>query len=109
MILTRNVMIDRKCRESSRNVVLNETNKDGLQPFQHWADSMRHAKYTKESSRHRASCIVHRASCIVHRATESSRKSDNPRRFLSLVFSLDQKDHVEVQKVESVFQEFQGR
>jgi len=94
MILTGNVMIDRKCRESSRNVVLDETNKDGLQPFQHWADSMR---------------SIQNPLVIVHRATESSRKSDNPRRFLSLVFSLDQKDHVEVQRVESVFQEFQGR
>jgi len=41
MIITGNVMIDRKCREAPRNVVLDETNEDDLQPFQHWADSMR--------------------------------------------------------------------
>ena len=41
MIITGNVMIDRKCREAPRNVVLDEANEDDLQPFQHWADSMR--------------------------------------------------------------------
>ena len=93
MILTGNVMIDRKCRESSRNVVLNETNKDGLQPFQHWADhSMRSIQNPLVIVQ-----LNHPGRAII------------PAAFLSLVFSLDQKDHVEVQRVESVFQEFQGR
>jgi 2,4-dienoyl-CoA reductase-like NADH-dependent reductase (Old Yellow Enzyme family) len=44
MIITGNVMVDRCCRESSRNVVLdahNDSNNDSLERFQQWAASIR--------------------------------------------------------------------
>ena len=74
MIITGNVMIDRKCREAPRNVVLDEANEDDLQPNKHTKSARHHAT---ESSRKTIPAFCH-WSILSPKSTIWRRKGKNP-------------------------------